>query len=429
MPETPSTKVTRQESLDYHALPIPGKISVVSTKPCSTQRDLSMAYTPGVAHPCLEIEKDPELAYKYTAKGNLVAVITNSTAVLGLGDIGDVAGKPVMEGKGVLFKQFGDVDVFDIEVTHKDPIKFCEAVEAISPTFGGINLEDIKAPECFYIEDRLKESLNIPVMHDDQHGTAIVSGAALLNAVEIANKKINEIIVVVSGAGAAAIACSKFMIELGVEKQNILMCDSKGVITTKRDNLNPEKEFFAVDTDKVSLDDAINGADVFLGVSKAGLLKKEMVAKMAPTPIIFAMANPTPEILPEEVAEVREDAIMATGRSDYPNQINNVLGFPFIFRGALDVRATRISEGMKIAAAKALAGLAKLEMEDDVVAAYGKKVSFSKEYILPKPFDRRLISEVAGAVANAAVAEGLAKVTDFDLQEYKTSLLARIANR
>jgi malate dehydrogenase (oxaloacetate-decarboxylating)(NADP+) len=429
MQESPSSKVTLQESLDYHALPTPGKIAVVSTKPCSTQRDLSLAYTPGVAHPCLEIQKDPEQAYKYTSKGNLVGVITNSTAVLGLGDIGDIAGKPVMEGKGVLFKQFGDVDVFDIEITHRDQKKFCEAVEAIAPTFGGINLEDIKAPECFYIEDRLKETLNIPVMHDDQHGTAIVSGAALLNALEIAKKKIEDVVVVVSGAGAAAIACSKFMVELGVQQKNVLMCDSKGLITTKRKNLNAQKQHFAVDSDKVTISDAIEGADVFLGVSKAGLLKKEMVAKMAPIPIIFAMANPTPEILPEEVAEVRDDAIMATGRSDYPNQINNVLGFPFIFRGALDVRATRISEGMKIAAAKALAGLAKLEMQENVIAAYGKKVSFSKEYILPKPFDNRLISEVAGAVANAAVEEGLAKITDFDLETYKQEVLARIANR
>ncbi len=419
--------ITKEEALEYHKHPTPGKIAMANSKPFKTQRDLATAYTPGVAHPCKAIEQDNDLAYDYTAKGNLVAVITNSTAVLGLGDIGALAGKPVMEGKSVLFKEFADVDAFDIEVDEKDPEKFCQVVEAIAKTFGGINLEDIKAPECFAIEERLKQNTDIPVMHDDQHGTAIVAGAAMLNAVELAGKDIKTLRVVINGAGAAAIACGKFIKSLGV--QNILMCDSKGVIRTARSDLNPQKALFAVDTPHTTLAEAVNGADLFLGVSKAGALSEEMVATMAENPIIFAMANPVPEIMPDIVAEVRNDAIMATGRSDFPNQINNVLGFPFIFRGALDVRSTAINEAMKIAAAKALAALAREPVPKDIQAVYGRELSFSKEYILPTPFDPRLITTVAPAVAQAAVDTGVSRLKSLDLDNYVACLSKRLETR
>lgn len=419
--------ITKEEALAYHKEPIPGKLSVANSKPFKSQRDLATAYTPGVAFPCKEIERDNDLAYDYTSKGNLVAVITNSTAVLGLGDIGAVAGKPVMEGKGVLFKEFADVDVFDIEVDEKDPDKFCEVVEAIAKTFGGINLEDIKAPECFQIEERLKKNTDIPVMHDDQHGTAIVVGAALLNAVELAGKAIGEIRVVINGAGAAAIACGKFIKSLGV--RHILMCDSKGVITTGRNDLNPQKELFAADTPHETLAEALSGADLFLGVSKAGALSEAMVASMAKTPIIFAMANPVPEIMPDVVAKVRGDAIMATGRSDFPNQINNVLGFPFIFRGALDVRSTAINEEMKIAAAKALAALAREPVPEEIRKVYGRPLSFSKEYIIPTPFDPRLITTVTPAVAQAAVDTGVSRLKSLDIENYVACLSKRLETK
>ncbi|MDO6736711.1 NADP-dependent malic enzyme [Wenyingzhuangia sp. 2_MG-2023] len=406
-----------QEALDYHEKPHPGKIKVVPTKKYATQRDLALAYSPGVAVPCLAIEKNPEDAYKYTSKGNLVAVISNGTAVLGLGDIGALAGKPVMEGKGLLFKIFADIDVFDIEVDTKDVDKFVETVKAIAPTFGGINLEDIKAPEAFEIERRLKEELDIPVMHDDQHGTAIISAAALKNAVEITGKDIEKVRVVVNGAGAAAISCTKLYKELGVSENNILMCDSKGVITTKREDLNAQKQEFAVDTEFTTLEEAINGADVFIGLSVAGALTPEMLKTMAPDPIVFAMANPTPEIDYDVAVATREDVIMATGRSDYPNQVNNVLGFPFIFRGALDVRATGINEAMKMAAVHALADMAKKNVPEQVNIVYGEKnLQYGREYIIPKPFDPRLIYELPPAIAKAAMDSGIAKkpITDWD---------------
>ncbi len=415
-------KLSNEEILEYHSKPKPGKIAVVNTKPFNTQRDLSIAYTPGVSVPCLEIEKDEQKAYEYTAKGNLVAVITNSTAVLGLGDIGTLGGKPVMEGKAVLFKEFGKVDAIDIEVDRKDVDGFCDAVEAIAKTFGGINLEDIKAPECFAIEERLKKKLNIPVMHDDQHGTAIVAGAALLNACEIAGKNLSEITMVINGAGAAAISCGRMFKQLGVK--NILMCDSKGVITTDRKDLNEQKKEFAVETNKKTLAGALHDSDVFIGVSKGGILNhEEMIGCMAQNPIIFAMANPTPEATPEFVNSVRKDAIMATGRSDYPNQINNVLGFPFIFRGALDSRATAINEEMKIAAVHALASLAKEDMPDYVARAYGEKKVFGRDYILPKPFDKRLYLKVPFAVAKAAFESGIA-IDGFNLAQYEEKLKA-----
>ncbi len=376
-----------------------------------------MAYSPGVAEPCKEIEADNELAYRYTNKGNLVAVITDSTAVLGLGDIGAVAGKPVMEGKSVLFKKFANVDAFDIELDEHDPDKIVEICKALAPTFGGINLEDIGAPKCFYIEKKLQESVNIPVMHDDQHGTAIITTAGLINALKITGKKVGEIKVVVSGSGAAGIACAKMYRNLGVK--HIVMLDSKGVIHTKRENLTPEKADFAIDTDARTLADSMRGADMFLGLSKAGVLSKDMVASMASNPIIFALANPTPEIMPEIAHSVRDDIMMGTGRSDYPNQVNNVLGFPFIFRGALDVRATKITENMKIAAAHALAELAEEYVPDSVLEAYGEKdIKFSKDYIIPKPFDPRVLLVVAPAVAEAAVKDGVALVKDFDKSAY-----------
>ncbi len=398
-------------ALEYHSQGRPGKLEIIPTKPSSTQMDLTLAYTPGVAAPCLEIQKHPEDVYKYTAKGNLVAVISNGTAVLGLGDIGAAAGKPVMEGKSLLFKVFADVDAMDIEIDEQDPDKVVEIVKSIAGTFGGINLEDIKAPECFEIEDKLKAALDIPVMHDDQHGTAIITGAALLNAAEIAGKDISDIKVVISGAGAAAIACAKMYVNLGIRRENIVMLDSKGVITKKRTDINRYKALFATDRDITTLDEAIDGADMFLGLSKAGALKPELLETMGDTPIIFALANPVPEILPEEAFKVRQDIIMATGRSDYPNQVNNILGFPFIFRGALDVRARAINEEMKVAATKALALLAKQPVPEEVLKAYNKtELHFGRDYIIPTPFDPRLKEYVASAVSKAAIASGVSRM-------------------
>jgi malate dehydrogenase (oxaloacetate-decarboxylating)(NADP+) len=418
----------KQDALDYHSQGRPGKIEVVPTKPYSTQRDLTLAYSPGVAEPCLEIEKNPEDAYKYTAKGNLVAVISNGTAVLGLGDIGALAGKPVMEGKGLLFKIFADIDVFDIEVDTKNVDEFVNTVKNIACTFGGINLEDIKSPECFEIERRLKEELNIPLMHDDQHGTAIISSAGLINAVEISGKKLSEVKLVVNGAGASAISCSKLYIAVGVKKENIVMVDSKGVITADRTDLDEHKRFFATNRKDVkTLAEAMKGADVFVGLSKGNILKKEMIQSMAANCIVFALANPTPEISYEEAMAARQDIIVATGRSDNPNQVNNVLGFPFIFRGALDVRATGINEEMKLAAVKAIADLAKEPVPDYVNLAYGSKnLSFGSDYIIPKPIDNRLISTVSPAVAKAAMDSGIAKLKITDWEAYKTELDNRL---
>lgn len=410
-------KITRQVALDYHSEGKPGKMEVIPTTSYSTQRDLSLAYTPGVAEPCREIESNPENAYKYTMKGNLVAVISNGTAVLGLGDIGSLAGKPVMEGKGLLFKVFSDVDVFDIEVDEKDVDKFVNIVKAISPTFGGINLEDIKAPECFEIEKRLIKELNIPVFHDDQHGTAIISGAGFVNALELIGKKIEDVKIVVNGAGASAISCSKLYIALGAKKENIVMLDSKGVLNKKRKDINKYKQEFVTDRDIDTLEEAVKDADAFLGLSIGGVLSKDMVKSMAPKPIVFAMANPDPEISYEDAVEARDDIIMATGRSDYPNQVNNVLGFPFIFRGALDVSATTINEEMKVAASHALAELAKEPVPETVTKAYDvDNLVFGKDYIIPKPLDPRLISKVAPAVAKAAIESGVARkeITDWD---------------
>ena len=422
-------KVTKEDALLYHSRGRHGKIEVIPTKPYSTQYDLSLAYTPGVAYPCLEIEKHPEDVYNYTAKGNLVAVISNGTAVLGLGDIGAMAGKPVMEGKGLLFKVFADVDVFDIEVDEKDPAKLIEICARIAPTFGGINLEDIKAPECFEVETKLKAMLDIPVFHDDQHGTAIISGAGLINSLEITGKKIDKIKLVVCGAGAAAISCSKLYVSLGVRKENIVMVDSKGVINHKRKDLNKFKQEFITDRDIDTLAEAVKGADLFLGLSTANMLSKEMLATMAPDPIVFAMANPNPEITYEDAMSTRNDLIFATGRSDYPNQINNVLGFPFIFRGALDVRASTINEEMKLAASKALAGLAKEPVPSSVLKAYNvDKLIFGKEYIIPKPVDPRLISTVASAVAKAAMDSGVAKYPITDWDAYRKSLDRRLSD-
>ncbi|WP_257309135.1 NADP-dependent malic enzyme [Geothrix fuzhouensis] len=414
----------KQEALDYHSQGRKGKIEVVATKPCSTARDLSNAYTPGVAEPCLEIEKNPEDAYKYTAKGNLVAVISNGTAVLGLGNIGALAGKPVMEGKGVLFKRFADIDVFDIEVNELDVDRFCQVVKALEPTFGGINLEDIKAPECFEIETRLKKEMNIPVFHDDQHGTAIISTAALMNASELIGKKLGDMKVVFSGAGAAAIACANMMIAAGVKLENLWLCDTKGLVYEGRtEGMNVYKERFIKKSDLRTLGDVIVGADVFVGCSSKGVLTPDMIKAMAKNPIVFAMANPDPEIDYPTAKATRDDIIMATGRSDYPNQVNNVLGFPFIFRGALDVRASEINEPMKLAAAKALAALAKEEVPDSVVKAYsGQKFTFGPEYIIPKPFDPRVLLWVAPAVAKAAMETGVAKQPIADMQAYKERL-------
>ena len=425
-------RLLKKESLDYHESLPHGKIKVVPTKPHATAYELSLAYSPGVAYPCLEIADSPEAAYRYTSKANLVAVISNGTAVLGLGNIGPLASKPVMEGKGLLLKTFADIDVFDIEVDTEDPEEFISTVVNISKTFGGINLEDIKAPECFEIEKRIAQQTDIPVMHDDQHGTAIISGAALLNAVELQEKKLSEIKVVVIGAGASAIACANHYVALGVERTNILMVDSKGIVTKKRleaGELNEFKEAFAHDIEEGELVDALVGADVLLGLSKGGLVSKEMVASMAKKPIIFALANPTPEIMPEEILEVRDDAIIATGRSDYPNQVNNVLGFPYIFRGALDVRAKDITQNMKMAATLSLAELAKEPVPDYISAAYdGVMMQFGPEYIIPKPFDRRVLIWEASAVAKAAVDEGVARINaeDFSVEKYREKLEGRL---
>ncbi len=417
-------KITKEAALLYHSQGKPGKIEVVPTKPYSTQTDLSLAYSPGVAEPCLEIEKNPQDAYKYTAKGNLVAVISNGTAVLGLGDIGALSGKPVMEGKGLLFKIYAGIDVFDIEVNEKDPDKFIEAVKAIAPTFGGINLEDIKAPECFEIERRLKEELDIPVMHDDQHGTAIISSAGLLNALEVAGKKIEEVKIVVNGAGASATSCTKLYEALGARRENILMLDSKGVITSDRENLTEQKRYFATDRRDVhTLAEAIKGADVFLGLSKGNVLTQDMVRSMADHPIVFALANPTPEISYEDAMAARPDVLMSTGRSDYPNQINNVIGFPYIFRGALDTQAKAINEAMKIAAVHAIANLAKQPVPDVVNEAYHvNNFTFGPEYFIPKPVDPRLITEVSCAVAKAAMESGVARKDIEDWDAYRLQL-------
>ncbi|MBT6013257.1 MAG: NADP-dependent malic enzyme [Flavobacteriales bacterium] len=422
-------KVSKKAALEYHLNGRPGKIEVVPTKAHSSQRDLSLAYSPGVAEPCIQIDKKKEDVYKYTAKGNLVAVISNGTAVLGLGNIGPEASKPVMEGKGLLFKIFADIDVFDIEVDATDVDKFVETVKAISPTFGGINLEDIKAPECFEIERRLKEELNIPIMHDDQHGTAIISSAALLNALEITKKKIDKVKIVVNGAGAAAISCAKLYLSLGAKKENIVMLDSKGVIRQNRKGLNPEKEFFATSRRVETLKDSMINADVFLGLSKGGIVNKDMIKSMAKRPIVFALANPDPEISYNDAMDSRDDIIMATGRSDHPNQVNNVLGFPYIFRGALDVRATEINEKMKLAAVKAIAKLAKETVVDEVNLAYDDNaISFGKDYIIPKPLDPRLITAVAPAVAKAAVRSGVAQLEIEDWKKYEQQLDKRLGN-
>lgn len=414
-------------ALEYHKAEPKGKIEVVPSKPHASQRDLSLAYSPGVAVPCMEIHHDPQKVYDYTSKGNLVAVISNGTAVLGLGDIGAEASKPVMEGKGLLFKIFADINVFDIEINEKDPDKFIDIVKGIAPTFGGINLEDIKAPEAFYIEQRLKKELDIPLMHDDQHGTAIISAAALLNALEIADKKIEEVKVVVNGAGAAAIACTKLYVALGLSKNNILMCDSKGIINHKRTNLTPEKIDFVVETELETLEDALKNADVFVGLSKGNVMSSEMLLSMADNPIVFALANPDPEIDYNLAVETRKDVILATGRSDFPNQVNNVLGFPYIFRGALDVQAKGINEAMKLAAVRSLADLAKEPVPEMVKLAYNlKHLHFGRDYFIPKPFDSRLLTRVSIAVAKAAMESGVAAspITDFD--EYETTLLDRM---
>ncbi|MBO5612964.1 MAG: NADP-dependent malic enzyme [Prevotella sp.] len=421
-------KITKEDALLYHESGRPGKIEVMPTKPYRTQTDLSLAYSPGVAYPCQEIQANPDSVYKYTDKGNLVAVISNGTAVLGLGDIGAMSGKPVMEGKGLLFKIYGGIDVFDIEVAEKDPEKFCEAVEKIAPTFGGINLEDIKAPECFYIEERLKKSLDIPVMHDDQHGTAIISSAGLLNALEVAGKKIEDVRIVVSGAGAAAIMCTKLYVALGAKLENILMIDSKGVITADREGLNEQKRYFATKrTDVRTLEDAMKGADVFLGLSKGNVLSQDMIRSMAKNPIVFACANPVPEISYEDAMAARPDVLMSTGRSDYPNQINNVIGFPYIFRGALDVNAKAINEEMKIAAVHAIADLAKQPVPDVVNKVYNvNNLTFGPDYFIPKPVDPRLITEVSAAVAKAAMDSGVARKQITDWDAYKKNLRLRM---
>lgn len=415
------------QALDYHSKGKPGKIEVIPTKPTASQTDLSLAYSPGVAEPCLEISNNPDDVYKYTAKGNLVAVISNGTAVLGLGNIGPEASKPVMEGKGVLFKIFADIDVFDIEIDASDVATFVQTVKAISPTFGGINLEDIKAPECFEIEKQLKEQLRIPIMHDDQHGTAIITGSALLNALELAGKKINEINVVFNGAGASAISCAKLYLALGVNPERLIMCDSSGVINTSRTDLDEQKKFFARDISISKLEDAMKGADVFVGLSKGNIVSKEMIQSMASNPIVFALANPDPEISYPDAVDAREDIIMATGRSDYPNQVNNVLGFPFIFRGALDVMATCINEEMKLAAVYAIAALAKEPVPEIVNMAYNQpNLTFGKEYIIPKPLDPRLITVVAPAVAKAAMQSGVARKVISDWQAYENELIVRM---
>lgn len=421
-------KIRPEDALEYHSSGRKGKLEISLTKPCATQRDLSLAYTPGVAVPCLEIHKNVDDVYQYTAKGNLVAVVSNGTAVLGLGDIGPEAGKPVMEGKALLFKRFADIDVFDIELRGKDPADVIKCVQMLEPTFGGINLEDIKAPECFEVEQELRRTMNIPVFHDDQHGTAIISAAGLLNALELVGKDISKVKVVYNGAGASAMACAKLHMLLGVKKENILMCDTKGVLYKgRKEGMNKYKDEFTADTKARTLADAMAGADVFFGLSVKDCVTKEMVKSMAPNAILFAMANPDPEITPEDALSVRNDIIMATGRSDYPNQVNNVLGFPFIFRGALDVRATTINEEMKLAAARALANLAKEDVPDSVLKAYGgDPIRFGKEYIIPKPLDPRVLRWVAPAVAKAAVESGVARVTITDWEKYADQLEERL---
>jgi malate dehydrogenase (oxaloacetate-decarboxylating)(NADP+) len=417
--------ITRQDALDYHEKNRPGKIEVISTKPCRTQKDLSLAYTPGVAEPCREIHKDPAAAYRYTSKGNLVAVITDGSAVLGLGNIGPLAGKPVMEGKGILFKRFADIDVFDLELNVSNPDEFISIVKSMEPTFGGINLEDIKAPECFYIEEELKKRMNIPVFHDDQHGTAIISGAALINAARLQDKALDELKVVFSGAGAAAVSCAYLYVRLGVKMENIMLVDSKGVVYKGRtDGMNKYKEPFAVDTPKRTLSQALEGADLFAGLSTAGLVSPAMVESMASRPIIFAMANPDPEIGYDAARAVRSDLVMATGRSDFPNQVNNVLGFPFIFRGALDVRASTINEEMKVAATRALADIAiRPDVPEMVLDAYGvDSLKFGPEYIIPKPLDPRVLVEESVAVAKAAIDTGVAQARAFCLNDYRNRL-------
>jgi len=418
----------KQIALEYHSLPRPGKLEVVPSKPCRNQQELSLAYTPGVAVPCLEIKKDPAMVSQYTGRGNLVAVISNGTAVLGLGNIGPLAGKPVMEGKAVLFKRFADIDVFDLEIDSEDQETVIQTIKLLEPTFGGINLEDIKAPECFVIEDELKKQMNIPVFHDDQHGTAIISAAALLNGLEIVSKRINDIKVVINGAGAAGIACAKFYVSLGVDRSNLMVCDSRGVIYKGREQgMNLFKEEFAAATAARSLEEAIKGADVFLGVSVKGAVTSVMLQSMAADPIVFAMANPDPEITYEEAKAARDDVIMCTGRSDYPNQVNNVMGFPFIFRGALDVGAREINEEMKIAAAKALAALAHKEVTQEVLKAYHlKSLSFGPDYIIPKPFDSRVLLAEATAVAQAAIASGVAAMPFESPEEYQRGLENRL---
>jgi malate dehydrogenase (oxaloacetate-decarboxylating)/malate dehydrogenase (oxaloacetate-decarboxylating)(NADP+) len=414
-----SITITEEEALNYHRYPQPGKISVETTKPVKTQKDLSLAYTPGVAVPCLAIEKNPQDAYKYTSKKNLVAVITNGTAVLGLGDIGALASKPVMEGKGVLFKSFSGLDSFDIEVDEKDIDKFCSVVSAIAPTFGGINLEDIKAPECFEIEKRLVEELDIPIMHDDQHGTAVISSAAIINACEVTGKELQDLKIVVVGAGAAAISCARLYRHLGIKE--IYMMDSKGLVHDERDDINKYKKEFSAST-SMSREEVFGGADVVLGLSRPGTFSIEDIKLMSDEPIIFTLANPTPEIFPEDVLKTRPDAIVATGRSDFDNQVNNVLGFPYIFRGALDVEAKKINQEMKIAAAHALAKLAREEVPTYLNEIYAKELKFSKNYLIPKPFDKRLIVEVSSAVALAAIESGVSDMKDFDLEAYKKKL-------
>lgn len=418
--------VIQDEALQYHLSDPKGKIEVIPTKPCKTDKDLSLAYTPGVAIPCLEIEQDPAKSYQYTARGNLVAVISNGTAVLGLGNIGPEASKPVMEGKGVLFKRFANIDVFDLEIAETDIDRFCTVVKALEPTFGGINLEDIKSPECFEIEERLKKEMDIPVFHDDQHGTAIITAGALQNALELAHKKIEEIKIVVSGAGAAAIACTNLQIALGAKRENIIMTDINGVLYKGRSiGMNQYKEPFTANTDARTLAEAMVGADLFMGLSAAGIVNQEMIQSMAPNPIVFALANPNPEITYPVAMAARDDLIMATGRSDYPNQVNNVLGFPFIFRGALDCHASAITENMKIAAAKELAKLAKEPVSQEVIDAYGIEFKFGSDYIIPKPFDPRILLYVAPAVAKAAMEDGVAR-KELDLTQYQTELLAHL---
>ncbi len=422
-----SDKEMKKAALEYHRSGRKGKLEVVPTKPCDTSWELSLAYSPGVAEPCREIDKDEDLSYEYTNRGNLVAVASNGTAILGLGNLGALAGKPVMEGKGVLFKKFADVDAYDIEIATEDPDEFIKTVKYLEPTFGGINLEDIKAPECFYIEDRLKEEMDIPVFHDDQHGTAIISGAGLLNACEISGKKMSDLKMAFNGAGASAIACAEFFITLGAKRENMIMCDSRGVIYKgRKEGLNPQKERFLVETDKRTIADAVVGADVFVGLSNGGAITREDVKNMAKHPIIFAMANPDPEILPAEAKEARSDVITATGRSDFANQVNNVLGFPFIFRGALDVRATKINDEMKVAAAYALAALAKEPVPEKVAGAYGnEKFEFGPDYIVPKPFDPRVLVWESAAVAEAAMKTGVSRIS-IDIDSYRKSLEEKI---